>query len=66
MSGKPWYKSRTVWTNIGTAVAVAVAASAQYIHGNPLIDPGVQGTIVGLFVSGVNLILRWRTGQPLN
>jgi len=62
---KPWYKSRTVWVNILAAAIGAVAIIAQQIHGETVIDPGVQGTIATFALAVINLILRWRTGEAL-
>jgi hypothetical protein len=62
---KKWYLSLTVWTNILAAIIGTVAVIAQNIHGGPVIDPAVQGVIATYALALINLLLRWRTGQPL-
>jgi len=62
---KPWYQSRTVWANIIAIVFGAVASLAQEVHGGPVIDPGLQGTIAVVALAVINLIMRKITGQPL-
>ena len=65
MNGKSWYLSRTIWANIIAIAVGAIAGIAQEIHGGPVIDPGVQGTIGVVVLAIINLVLRRVTGQPL-
>jgi hypothetical protein len=64
---KPWFTSRTVWFNIGAAIVTFVVAMAQAISGQVVeIDPTVQATAVALFVSVVNVILRFVTREGIS
>jgi hypothetical protein len=63
---KPWYQSKTIWTNLIVAATTFVVSVAQLVSGQTLpVDPAVQGVIVSGFLVVINLILRAITGTPL-
>jgi hypothetical protein len=63
---KPWYQSKTIWTNIIVAATTFVVAVSQSVSGQTLpVDPAVQGVIVSGFLIVINIILRTITGTPL-
>jgi len=56
---KPWYKSRTVWTQIITLlVAVLTALVGQDFN------PKVVSALL-IVLAGVNAVLRWLTDQRI-
>jgi hypothetical protein len=57
---KPWYKSRTVWTNIG-ALALAVLSQNEWAQ---IIPPEHMDTFLKS-VLVLNLILRKVTTEPI-
>lgn len=57
MSGKKWYRSRTLWVNLLLFVGVAVAE----FTGSDLLDAEAQAGII----TGVNVILRLLTKTGL-
>lgn len=59
---KAWYKSKTLWLNMGVA-AVGLATSAQ-----PQIEGMVSAEIFGLITAGIgfaNAALRFATKKPI-
>ena len=58
---KPWYKSRTVWTN-GLTLAIGVVA---ILTGSELLPPRAVATLTAIVLPILNLFLRWLTDQPI-
>ena len=56
MSGKKFYESKTFWTNVVAASAIALQIKYGFV-----ITPEVQA----LFLSFINLGLRYVTKQPI-
>lgn len=65
MNGKPWWKSKTLWFNVGI---VLVAIGQELAAAASMLSDAVQGTIqlfLALFVAVGNAILRIVTHEPL-
>ena len=61
MDKKPWYASKTIWTNL-----VAFAATVAVIAGVDVgLTPEVQAEIVAAVLAGVNIVLRLITEQAI-
>lgn len=56
MTGKKWYESKTFWANLVMAGAVAIQSKYGFVVG-----PELQA----LFITGVNMLLRKITKQPV-
>lgn len=54
---KKWWKSKTLWVNILSVVAIIV----QDVTGNDILPPENQAAALGI----INLILRSITGGPV-
>ena len=54
---KKWYLSKTLWVNIIALIAII----AQLVTGREIISQGAQG----LFLTGINIILRILTKHEL-
>lgn len=57
MNAKPWYSSKTIWTNLLALAAIAVQAYADA----SVLDPGIEAGILAV----VNAALRLCTSQPV-
>ena len=57
MEQKKWYYSKTLWANFVAVIAIAV----QGLTGKELINPEVQGSVLGI----ANLALRLITKSDL-
>lgn len=61
MESKPWYASKTIWSNI-----VAFAATVAVIAGVDVgLTPEVQAEIVAAVLAGVNIVLRLITREAI-
>ena len=61
MNSKPWYASKTIWTNIA-----AFAATVAVIFGVDLgLTPETQAEIVAAVLAGVNIVLRLLTTKAV-
>ena len=56
LTGKKWYESKTFWANLVMAGAVAIQSKYGFVVG-----PELQA----LFITGVNMLLRKITKQPV-
>jgi len=54
---KPWYKSKTLWANIGGLVIMGV----EYAAGVGWLTIGAEG----MALTVINFVLRLVTGQPI-
>ncbi|GAB6036157.1 hypothetical protein JCM15519_07160 [Fundidesulfovibrio butyratiphilus] len=54
---KSWWKSKTLWTNVGAVIGAAGLAAVSTI--TPTTAVGVAG------LAALNVVLRAITGQPL-
>lgn len=59
MDAKPYYTSKTFWTNLLFVVA-ALASSFGYD-----ITPEIQSNVIMLMMGGANLYLRFKTDKPV-
>ena len=58
---KPWYASKTIWTNI-----VAFAATIAVIAGVDIgLTPETQAEIVAAVLAGINIVLRLLTTKAV-
>lgn len=60
MNKKPWYLSSTLWTN-----AMVFLASALAGFGVAEIGMDEQSAVVAGIVSLINIVLRFKTSQPV-
>jgi len=58
---KTWYLSKTLWVNMVALIASALAAFG-FDFG---LDAQGQASLVGLIMSGVNIVLRLNTVQGI-
>jgi len=57
MNTKPWYESRTIWTNLAALAALGIQAAL----GESALDPAIQAALLAI----CNALLRLRTGKPI-
>lgn len=57
MNAKPWYASKTIWTNLLALGAIGFQAYAD----SAVLDPAIQAGILAV----VNAALRLCTAQPV-
>jgi len=55
-SGKPWYKSKTVWLNVAGA-----AGTLAQMYGGTVIPP----QYAALVMAGANVAIRFMTSEPV-
>ena len=66
---KPWYKSRTLWLNLGTLLVMLltllVSEGARYEDGRPLIPSDAIAWITAIVLPMANMILRIATNTGI-
>lgn len=63
---KPWYTSKTMWTNLLTfAISLAVAFGTTVFGDYDLTDSTVVASLIGMLLGVINMILRLVTSKGL-
>ena len=66
---KPWYRSRTLWLNIGAMLVMLltllVSEQAKYSDGRPLIPADAIAWITAIVLPMANMILRIATNTGI-
>ena len=63
---KPWYTSKTMWTNFLTFVFSIMVAVGMTMFGDyDLTDPAVVASLITMLLGFVNMILRLVTNKGL-